>query len=92
MTGKVIWTTQTGETLDIKDMTDSHLLNTIQFLKRRIDDFWSVGYPCFQGELAQECAEKEYEQAEELMGEMYDMRNAMKKEARRRGLRLCQAR
>ena len=30
------WKTQTGEIMDVKDMTDSHLLNSIAYLKRKI--------------------------------------------------------
>jgi len=32
--GKIIWVTQTGDKLALKDMGDSHLVNTIKMLQR----------------------------------------------------------
>lgn len=32
--GKIIWVTQTGDKLALKDMSDSHLINAIKMLQR----------------------------------------------------------
>ena len=39
------WTTQTGEEIAYQDITDSHLLNILKFIKRRANE----GVECFVG-------------------------------------------
>jgi len=33
-----IWTTKDGREIEVSDMEDSHLLNTIKFIKRRLKE------------------------------------------------------
>ena len=80
----IVWTTKEGKEIDIVDITDSHLANIIKFLKKKIEDFGTIPYPYFQGEMAQYCAEQEYEQAEEHLEECHYMLKEMKKEQKRR--------
>lgn len=62
------WKTKTGTALEIHDMTDRHLANTIAWLRRRVDDFkelaaehaamseWSPSTPVESAELGQAMA------------------------------------
>ncbi|RLJ03091.1 MAG: hypothetical protein DRP08_03950 [Candidatus Aenigmatarchaeota archaeon] len=79
-----VWTTKNGKVIRIEDMDNNHLLNTIKFLNRRIQEFKAIHYPCMRSEVAQEVAEKEYDRAMELFVKMVEMRNVMEEEMRRR--------
>ena len=61
--GKKVWKTKDGKEIPIKDMTDSHIVNCVRLLSRafnryRLDMFDSP--PSLNGEIAQECADREW--------------------------------
>jgi hypothetical protein len=59
-----MWVTAAGEKTKIRDMTDSHLLNTIRFVIRRAhaenQAIIDAGPPCFGGEMAEYYADLDY--------------------------------
>lgn len=59
---KTIWVTREGKKIKVKDMTDSHLLNSIKYLDRRLESMKiTMPYPNFNGEMAQFCAEQDWD-------------------------------
>lgn len=90
-----LWKTQDGTKVRIKDMTDSHLLNTINMLEKYgrlkynhlCNEFWSIPEP--QGEQAQICwenAERDLYENCDGLDYVPDIYWDMKFEAERRGL------
>lgn len=65
--GRSIWTTADGRKLKPEEMSDDHLQNTINYLKRNLPELKAqiainlYAFPCFQGEMAQFCAEAEWD-------------------------------
>lgn len=56
-----VWTTAKGEKIPIEDMENGHLINTINYLKRRHEMriFGMVGGPRPQGDMAQDAFDQE---------------------------------
>jgi hypothetical protein len=59
------WKTKDGTEIPISRMSDIHLLNTEQFLKRRFRQLQNVDPPDFQGEMAQMIADDEWNSIQE---------------------------
>lgn len=80
----MIWTTRESKEIDIKDMTDSHLNNTIKFLKRKIDDY--PGYQVYtgNGEIAEMAVEQENKAGEEHLEDCQYALEEMEKEQKHR--------
>lgn len=53
------WKTKDGQVIDVKDMTDSHLNNAINYLQRKIDDAPCIGGYMGDGDAAVMTAEAE---------------------------------
>lgn len=59
-----MWKTKAGELISIKELEDGHLLNIIAMLQRYANAQVSAAlnnYPNFQGEMAQMCAERDWD-------------------------------
>jgi len=76
---KTIWITKDGRKIKVKDMEDSHLVNTIKMLirkyKRELIHLRSnITFPTFQGEMAQFYAERDYDYLTDLcLDNSYDI-------------------
>ncbi len=82
-----VWTTKSGEKIPVKEMTDSHLLNTVNFLVRSVEQIreaaiakWEqTAFGCgqladfLQGEMAKDDAERNEEAAYEKTHELREM-------------------
>lgn len=97
---KTIWETKDGKRIKIKDMEDSHLVNTIKFLRRVAEHeiksnqkaFLGFGYP--QGEMAQDAYDQEERYwneitEDELIGEHFPCFDNMIEEGKKRKLLDC---
>ena len=95
MTKQVYWKTRTGVRVPIKQLEDGYLVNIIRMLERmagarkREAEAW--GPPSFGGEMAQLCAENEYEtlyeaEVEDIASEEFPVYTPLVEEALRRQL------
>lgn len=86
----MLWKTRDGRVLDVKEMTDSHLDNTVAYMRRRVDamrqaecSMWG-GLCMLQGEMAQDAAESALEQVAEAIGNAtYSLRGLEAEQKRR---------
>ena len=77
-----VWKTAKGELIKVSEMTTSHLLNTIRFLRRKgeigryqeINAAWSC-YSMLQGEIATYYAERDIQALEDEDVDDWLMRN-----------------
>lgn len=97
---KTIWVTKDGKRVKVRDMTDSHLVNTIRYLRRTTSE-WKQEYELalygglamLSGEMATYCATQSIEQFEamsvdEYLEESCPTYPAMLREAEKRGLKI----
>ena len=85
------WVTKDGKVIPIHEMSDSHLVNTINFLNKKHTDYANMallsGPPCFQGEMAQWAAEQEWLSiADSGPEDLFPQYENLIKEADKRGL------
>ena len=60
------WTTKDGKVIPIKDMTDSHLLNSMRMLERQHLHITSTAmFPQLNGDIAQDMAEQAWFEAQD---------------------------
>jgi hypothetical protein len=86
----MLWQTRGGETIDVVDMSDAHLANSISYMKRRLatmykgeNSMWG-GYNFLQGEQAQYAAEQCLDQvAEDISDAEYNLRGLEAEKNRR---------
>ncbi len=89
----MIWKTRDDKKIPLEEMSDSHLLNAERFLQNqlvRIDEATeSYLHPIFgpQGEIAQECADREMQDLWEYQTRVSTMVMNLNTEIRRRGLK-----
>jgi hypothetical protein len=94
---KAIWTTQDGMHIDIEDMSDAHIVNTIDMLRRNADSNYEsilldayCAAEAFHGEIAQDCAFAAINELEDAdpddVLEQDDCYKALCKEAKKRGI------
>lgn len=83
------WKTKDGRVIRICNMTNSHLLNTIRFLEQKhFELMFTMPYPNFNGEMAQMCAEQEWDQLQNSNPEdVYPILSAMYEEVEQRGIK-----
>lgn len=59
---KTIWVTREGIRIRVRDMSDTHLVNTARMLLRAArHEQRTMPYPNLNGEMAQFCAEQDYD-------------------------------
>lgn len=84
------WTTKSGEKIRVKDMTDSHLVNTIHFIERykgKVEMSMMRFADSMVADMASFISEQNYEAfAEQDTGEAFPIYQDMIEEAYKRGL------
>ena len=69
MSNMKLWKQKDGKKIRIKDMTNSHLMNTIRFLLKYASEeknYSLCSFPSFNGEMAQYYAEQEWDALDEM--------------------------
>ena len=84
------WKTKDGKEIEVKDMTDCHLLNTQRYMQRRVNSIQEESVACasmcFQGEMAQYYQEQESYALVEQVFNTVDVLRYFDGEVKRRGL------
>jgi hypothetical protein len=86
----MLWRTRDGKTLDVKEMTDRHLGNSIRYLERRLDEMrddenaaWGFYATC-QGDGAVDAMESVLSQADEAISQVQFALQGLQMEQERR--------
>lgn len=74
------WKTKTGEVIDIKDMSDSHLKNAIAFIERDIAEYPGEMVYTGESEFAEQAVESENEHNRERLERLNKSVNTLKAE------------
>lgn len=84
---KSVWRTKDGRRIPISRMSDLHLLNTEQFLRRKFNQLQDAEPPSFQGEMAQMIADDEWQAMQEAcIEDVFPQHADICAEIQRRGL------
>lgn len=82
------WTTKNGTKIKISEMTDSHLVNAINFLKNKLSERPAEGVYLGDSDHAEAMVEQENRYNEELSEYIIYKIGILTKEANKRGLKL----
>jgi hypothetical protein len=90
------WRTRDGKTLDVKDMTDRHLQNTIAYMQRRLDKMqdcesaaWGFYSTC-RGDAAVDAMESTISQMDEAISQVqFKLQGLQMEQKRRAGQEPC---
>ncbi len=84
------WKTKDGKEVEVKYMTDQHLLNTQRYMQRRVKSMSEESVACagcsFQGDMAQYYQEQDLDRLTEAALNTVDVLKHFDKEVERRGL------
>ena len=86
----MLWRTRDGMVIDVAEMTDTHLQNSIAYMRRRIsamqkDENSGWGFLCMlQGEMAQDAAESSLDQMAEAISDAQCSLQGLEAEQNRR--------
>ena len=85
------WQTQSGKVLKVKEMTDSHLLNTQRFMQRKVvsisRETAACASICFQGEMAQYYQDQDLKRLTDDEFAAIDVLRGLNDEVKERGLK-----
>lgn len=81
------WITKDGRKIRIKNMDDQHLRNTIKILERQLAyKKLTLPFPSFNGEMAQMCAEADFDRfLESDVGDHFPIYDDLVEELHKRG-------
>lgn len=87
----IVWTTKEGKSMPLRNMTDDHLRNATNMIKRKRDDLDMNVLshpPCFQGEMAQMYADQQYNEAWKEHDQLSFLFEEMEKACKIRNIKL----
>lgn len=89
-----VWVTKTGKRIPVEKMTDDHLANAVQFMRRQVkiaeqieSSSWA-GLATLHGEIATYYAEQECDRASDDVSDRRMLLRMLEAECKRRGLKV----